>query len=74
MTTSEDTAVQELRYEADLELSGLRGSLLTAADTAGLACWNEDWLVREQLVVQELDEIYFMFACFLLLAIGDDNF
>lgn len=74
MTTFEDITIKSLRYEASLELSGQPGSLLTAADTAGLAYWNDDWLVREQLRAQELEEVYFMFACFLLLAIDDDNF
>jgi hypothetical protein len=68
--------VLDLAAEATLELEGtVRASLITVAESHGFADWSTDMdYAREIGNPEKRAEVYFMFACFLLLAIGDDNF
>jgi hypothetical protein len=76
MPSNHKLSVFDLAAEATVELKGtVRTSLITVAESHGFADWNTDMdYAREIGNPEKKAEVYFMFACFLLLAIGDDNF
>lgn len=57
---------------AKAEISGMKRPLLAAASKSDLAEFTED---RKHLFLadcEQVDEIYFMFACFILLHFGEE--
>lgn len=64
----------DMIYRATQSFEGKdKPALIVAAEKVGLANWDYDYpILRDLNDADELDSMYFMFSCFLLLALGEE--